>query len=205
MLFRLPSSRPASATGKGLRSVASRAQKSGGGRSITSDDAQAFLTWAQGNGIALGNVSLASFGGLRGVAAAQNLEAEKSVLEVPFKSALAVTPVSRCTLPEAFCSVALWEKLPPPVRMALILLHERSLGDKSRFGPYIRVLPQPGSFDTIIHWSSEDMARLQYPHAAVLKERRLQEIRAYHNVRRIHLEIEDLCIRISKPSVILEP
>lgn len=130
-------------------------------------------------GIDTSSVQLVSFDGLRGVAASRPIAEGTALLQVPFKNALAVTPVSRCTLPESFCSKACWDKQPPVVRMALILLYERSLGAASRFHPWIRMLPN--EFTTVLHWSAQDMEMLGYPQAATLRERRIREFDGYYN------------------------
>lgn len=124
-------------------------------------------------------VQLTSFDGLRGVSAAKPIEEGTTVLEVPFSNALVVTPVSRCTMPESFCSPACWEKMPPAVRMALQLLYEKSLGTNSKLSTWIQMLPK--SYVTIEKWTDQELATLGYPHAQMLRERRVQEVEGYYS------------------------
>jgi len=48
------------------------------------------------------------------------------------------------------------------VQLALMLLHERRLGDASRVAGYVRQLPR--GFSTPLHWSPAQREQLQYPH-----------------------------------------
>jgi len=46
-------------------------------------------------------------------------------------------------------------------KMALMLLHERQKGKSSVVSGYIEQLP--AEFDTLLHWSSEELQLLMYP------------------------------------------
>lgn len=49
----------------------------------------------------------------------------------------------------------------PPLLLALMLLHERSLGPASALHQYIADLPR--HFDVPLHWAPSELAQLQYP------------------------------------------
>lgn len=46
--------------------------------------------------------------------------------------------------------------------MALMLLHERHKGQQSEVSGYVQQMPS--SFDTLLHWSPEELQLLAYPH-----------------------------------------
>lgn len=46
--------------------------------------------------------------------------------------------------------------------MALMLLHERRQGKDSAVSGYIQQLPT--DFDTLLHWTPEELQLLMYPH-----------------------------------------
>ena len=48
------------------------------------------------------------------------------------------------------------------VQLALMLLHERRLGDASQVAGYVQQLPR--GFSTPLHWSPAQREQLQYPH-----------------------------------------
>ena len=48
------------------------------------------------------------------------------------------------------------------VQLALMLLHERRLGDASQVAGYVRQLPR--NFSTPLHWSPSQREQLQYPY-----------------------------------------
>lgn len=139
---------------------------------------QRFNEWSAAQKIE-SKLTLASFGGLRGAAVASDLEAETRLVEVPFASALAVTPGMPCPLPATWCSRETWQRQPPFVKMALLLLHHRSMGAESRLAAYLAALPS--EFDTLLHWSPAELALLQYPHALELQSRRKREVRGYYD------------------------
>ena len=47
-------------------------------------------------------------------------------------------------------------------KMALMLLHEQQKGKESNVSGYIEQLPT--SFDTLLHWSPQELQLLMYPH-----------------------------------------
>ena len=49
----------------------------------------------------------------------------------------------------------------PPLLLALMLLHERSLGAASPLQQYIADLPR--RFEVPLHWAAAELAQLQYP------------------------------------------
>lgn len=44
--------------------------------------------------------------------------------------------------------------------LALLLMHERALGDLSHFSPYLSVLPTADELDVPLLWDEEERARL---------------------------------------------
>ena len=46
--------------------------------------------------------------------------------------------------------------------MALMLLHEQQKGQQSAVSGYVEQMPT--DFDTLLHWSSEELQLLMYPH-----------------------------------------
>lgn len=57
------------------------------------------------------------------------------------------------------------------VRLALKLLWERQLGSASAVEGYVNVLPAQGSFDTLIHWTDQELDMLNYSSCAASAKR----------------------------------
>ena len=86
---------------------------------------------------------------------------------------------------ETFISDELWAKAGDErwaLRVALVLLYEKSLGRDSKFHEYIEQLPK--SFENLGTWTEEEIRELQYSIGEKLaKEQRLENEKAYELIR----------------------
>ncbi|KAF5841378.1 hypothetical protein DUNSADRAFT_13246 [Dunaliella salina] len=102
----------------------------------------------------------AEFAGLRGMCLP--LESlDKSVegeilVSVPRRSSITLAPKQRCPFPD-WINTEYWQPAPWFVKLGLLLLHERNLGQASRLSAYVAQLPR--SFDHPVLW--QEKARLQ--------------------------------------------
>ena len=138
-----------------------------------------------------GAVRVARFeGGLRGMRAVKDHRGDDGskeqgsdpwVVRVPQPCALEVTSLPSSSLPfpeDNFAGVTreYWRAAPWFVKLALMLLYEKSLGSKSDLAPYIGTLPR--SFAQCpIFWTDEELAQLQYPPLVAAVEEQRREVR----------------------------
>ncbi|KAA6421676.1 MAG: N-methyltransferase (ISS) [Trebouxia sp. A1-2] len=94
------------------------------------------------------------------MAAATAINTGDSVVTLPRTAALLVTPKMKCPFPDLI-DQAYWAKSQWFEKMALMLLHERKKGKNSAVSGYIEQLP--ARFDTLFHWSPEELQLLMYP------------------------------------------
>ncbi|KAK9803994.1 hypothetical protein WJX72_011353 [[Myrmecia] bisecta] len=133
--------------------------------------AKELALWAEQAGIKPPKLAAATFQGLRGMAALEEIQPQESFVTMPVSATLFVTPRMRCPFPD-FVSADLWSQASPYVKLALLLLHAKQQGPASPFAAYINQLPR--SFDTPVFWPEEAVRQLQYPHleAEVAEQRR---------------------------------
>jgi hypothetical protein len=145
---------------------------------LTDAPTAALLSWARTRGIRTPLLTPASFGGLRGMAAASDIAAGAAAASVPHAAVLETTSVSRVCPHAGVCPPRAWAALPWWGRLALLLLRESSLGAASAFAPYVAVLPR--AFDTPLHWSAPQRAALAAPRLAARVEAQRAELSAVH-------------------------
>ena len=152
-----------------------------------------YASWRASKSIKSPNVEVAYFGDVddevmryRGVKATSAVNAGDVLVELPRESCLVLMDDAELPFPE-FCTNELWAKLTEQnkwaVKVALNLLHERSLGEASPFRVYIDQLPK--QFDLLSQWSDDELRLLQYPAAARAAEgQRKEDDAAFELVRK---------------------
>ena len=152
-----------------------------------------YASWRESRSIKSPNVEVAYFGDVddevmryRGVKATSAINAGDVLVELPRESCLVLMDDAELPFPE-FCTNELWAKLTEQnkwaVKVALNLLHERSLGEASPFRMYIDQLPK--QFDLLSQWSDDELRLLQYPAVARAAEgQRKEDDDAFELVRK---------------------
>lgn len=138
-------------------------------RPLTAVSNTDFMTWAAEAGVVTApGLEVADCGGYRGVKATVPTEAGKPLVTVPAKQTLQTTTLAR-TPPSGFMEPGwevppdAWQSSPWYVRLALLLLKEKSLGDASPMALWLRALPSPSDFNDLpMHWSPEHREALQH-------------------------------------------
>jgi hypothetical protein len=123
-------------------------------------------------------LSPATFGGLRGLAAASDVAAGAAAASVPHSAVIETTSLSSSCPHAGVCPPKAWAALPWWGRLALLLLREDRLGAASAFAPYMAALPR--RFDTPLHWSDAQLARLRSPRLAARVAAQRAELAAVH-------------------------
>mmetsp|Transcript_11782 Transcript_11782/g.15376 ORF Transcript_11782/g.15376 Transcript_11782/m.15376 type:complete len:516 (+) Transcript_11782:46-1593(+) len=119
-----------------------------------------FLEWAQQVGVKGEKVKPSNFDGLRGMAVTEKIRAGDDFITVPNSKAIVTTTDQVNPMPDILNSED-WRTAKWYLRLALLLLQEKSLGQQSNLFHYVQQLP--ASFSTPFHWSEEDIERLNYP------------------------------------------
>lgn len=122
---------------------------------------QNFQHWWQKAGVKADALEPADFAGLRGMKASKAINTGDSIVSLPRTAALLVTPKMKCPFPELI-DAAYWSKCQWFEKMALMLLHEQQKGQQSPVSGYVEQMPT--DFDTLLHWSPEELQLLMYPH-----------------------------------------
>lgn len=121
----------------------------------------------------------------RGTVATRTIRADDALVTLPRGSALCVLEGDANPHGE-FIADALWEAAGDArwaLRLALVLLRERSLGEASAFAAYARQLPE--RYDLIGSYSDEEVRELQYPLGAKMaREQREENAEAIRLVRK---------------------
>lgn len=132
---------------------------------------QEYTKWRLDRNITSPSVEVAYFGDVdddvmryRGVKAVASINENDVLVELPRVSCLVLMDDAQLPFPE-FCSNSLWSALGSKnkwqVKVALNLLHEKSLGNESEFKVYVDQLPK--QFDLLSQWSRDELKELQYP------------------------------------------
>ena len=122
-----------------------------------------FVDWAGARGIIFDKWRIGDVGGgLRGAIATQNVRKGTVLVSARPEAVLSVREGDACPLPRSFIDPAYWDRMAKKweIRLALLLLYEKSLGSHSRWAPYLEVLPH--SFGLPLTFSEEEVAELQY-------------------------------------------
>jgi hypothetical protein len=109
---------------------------------LTDAATRTFLDWATAAGITSTGLAPATFAaGLRGMAAVGPIKRDGVLVSVPRGSSIVLAPRARCPFTDCV-QREYWETAPWFVKMALMLLHERTLGEDAPLGGYLKSLPQ---------------------------------------------------------------
>jgi hypothetical protein len=121
-----------------------------------------FVDWAGARGIRFDKWRIGDVGGLRGAIATQNVREGTVLVSAPPEAVLSVRDGDACPLPRSFIDPAYWDSMAKKweIRLALLLLYEKSLGSQSLWAPYLAVLPR--SFGLPLTFSEEEVAELQH-------------------------------------------
>jgi hypothetical protein len=129
---------------------------------ILSDSAtSSFMQWARSAGITSTSLAPALFGGLRGMAASEAIEADDLLIRVPRYSAIVLSPRIPCPFPD-FVDKDYWQTAPWFVKLALMLLHQKQQGQQARLAGYVEQLPS--RVDLPVLWDDAALQQLQYAH-----------------------------------------
>eukprot|EP00752_Nemacystus_decipiens_P016244 g14524.t1 len=109
-------------------------------------------------------------GDLRGLKAVESTSQSERLATVPAKAAITLT-ASEETPFRSWVSPEFWDSQQWYVKLALKLLWERQLGSASAVEGYVNVLPAQGSFETLIHWTDQELDALKYPKCAASAKR----------------------------------
>ena len=90
----------------------------------------------------------------RGVVALADIKAGELLIRLPASAVIAVCDDDG--IPEWMPKAA--ASLSPVLRTALFLMHEESLGEASKWSPYLLSLPK--AYDTLEHWTADELAEL---------------------------------------------
>ncbi|KAL8521758.1 hypothetical protein ACS0TY_012053 [Phlomoides rotata] len=91
----------------------------------------------------------------RGMYASENINKGDCLLKIPFSVELAPD-----NLPPEISSL-LGNNLDPVTKVALLILHEKKLGQDSEWAPYISRLPLPNDMHSSVFWSDEELEMIQ--------------------------------------------
>ncbi|MCJ1434114.1 hypothetical protein MMC27_003480 [Xylographa pallens] len=116
-----------------------------------------FLEWLKGQGASISQkialTDLTALGRGRGVVARVDIEENDKLFSIPQSAVLStVRSELRSKLPEI-------DQLDPWLSLILVMMYEYNLGQLGRWFPYFCVLPR--HFDTLIHWSVDELKELQ--------------------------------------------
>ncbi|CAM9881454.1 unnamed protein product, partial [Ectocarpus sp. 12 AP-2014] len=109
-------------------------------------------------------------GDLRGLKAVEATSKSEQLVTVPAKAAISLT-ASESTPFRSWVSPEFWDSQQWYVKLALKLLWERQLGAASTVEGYVNVLPVQGSFETLIHWTDQELDALKYSTCAASAKR----------------------------------
>ena len=129
-----------------------------------------YASWRQQNNILAPNVEVAYVGGggedgndlYRGVKATADIRSEDDLVRLP-RAACMLVIEGQENPHEEYISNELWAKAGDErwaLRVALVLLYEKSLGRQSKFYEYIEQLPK--SFENLGTWTEGEVRELQY-------------------------------------------
>ncbi|CAM9340116.1 unnamed protein product, partial [Laminaria digitata] len=109
-------------------------------------------------------------GDLRGLKAVEATSKSEQLATVPAKAAISLA-AEESTPFKSWVSPDFWDSQPWYVKLALKLLWERQLGAASAVEGYVNVLPAQGTFETLIHWTDQELDLLKYPKCAASAKR----------------------------------
>lgn len=140
------------------------------GPSATRSEEAQFESWAKKAGIEASNLTHALFKDknskeyppTRGLKVISRSNGSSPLVIMPRGATLSVGPKDKSPF-QTWVPDDVWNEKPWYARLALKLLWERELGDKSTISGYIKLLPKLGTFDTLIHWEDGQLLPLRYP------------------------------------------
>lgn len=123
---------------------------------------QKFLSWARGQGsLKWSRLAVASFGGVRGIAATGELKADDLLVEVPRRSAVVLAPKQRNACPDLVTD-DWWKSAPWFAKMGAMLIWHKRQGDKSPLASWVAQLPADTGSPVL--WDERQLQQLQYPY-----------------------------------------
>jgi len=144
-------------------------------------------------GLSLNECDTSGNGLIRGLCCGQQAmikDLGTPIVTLPISQCIAVPEAQDGPIPvqlEASVSKEVWRSADlasPTLRLALLLLHEWKEGQNSQYRHYISQLPEPGRFDTPLHWQDEDeLAEVgyYYPHLAMLVEKQKERYQSTYS------------------------
>lgn len=124
---------------------------------VVDEDCNDFLPWLE-NKAKVGISSVLSIGKSahgRALYAAEDIQTGDCLLKVPYSVQLApdnLPPEISCLLGDEVGDVA---------KVALLILHEKKLGKKSEWEPYVSCLPLPDDMHCSVFWSDEELEMIR--------------------------------------------
>ena len=142
--------------------IASRADD--GTESITTADEQRFLDWLRANGAVFPKIqwpARTTVANVRGTVALDDIAGGEKMLCIPSKLIMSpVTARNAKDIGHVFCSPESFKKFRSDgtYETVVFLMHEKLLGERSFWYPYIATLPEPR---TAGDWTAQEIAELQ--------------------------------------------
>ena len=118
--------------------------------------------WARTRDILFGKWDVGNVnGGLRGAIATEDVREGEVLVSAPEAAVLSVRQADSCPLPGYFVDPGYWDSIANKweMRMALLLLFEKSLGEKSAWAPWLDMLPN--SFGLPLTFCDSELEDLQ--------------------------------------------
>lgn len=126
-------------------------------RLVVDEDCNDFLPWLESKaGVGISSVlSIGKSAHGRALYAAEDIQTGDCLLKVPYSVQLApdnLPPEISCLLGDEVGDVA---------KVALLILHEKKLGKKSEWEPYVSCLPLPEHMHCSVFWSDEELEMIR--------------------------------------------
>ena len=122
------------------------------------DDQNKFMDWLSAGGLDVENLMLriSSFDGLRGLQATRDIKQGDVMLRIPNSMLLTYQTVLASDLKDVFGPGKL---MPQKDLLALFLLHEKGKGKKSKWAPFISMIPE--EINSLLSFTDEDIAHVR--------------------------------------------
>ncbi|CAM9946422.1 unnamed protein product [Discosporangium mesarthrocarpum] len=128
--------------------------------SVSTNEIDLFNSWLSKNGVKVDSqrvqVQRSPLGGGRGLVATQDIEKGSTAVQIPQSLGLSPSGAKNSGVATYLKEFEGWTG--DTGLIALQLLWERSLGDRSKMQPWINVLPAPGELDIPLFWDEDALA-----------------------------------------------
>ena len=123
------------------------------------DDQNKFMRWLSAGGLNVENLMLrvSTFDGLRGLQATRDIKQGDVMLRIPNSMLLTYQTVLASDLRDLLVPVK--DKLPQKALFALFLLHEKGKGQKSKWAPYISMIPD--EINSLLSFTPDDITHVR--------------------------------------------